>query len=233
MARAAHGSVLDDLGIRIAGGDIAGGTVLTLSQLESHYEVSRTVIREAVRVLEAKGMLVSRRRVGVTVQPAEDWNNLDTQLIRWRLEGEDADNHIVALTQLRLAIEPTAAALMAEHADPMQRAELLQMAEQLQRLGDAGKGDSEEYLEVDIAFHDLILTAGGNPMFASIRGTIAEMLTGRLSHGNTPANPFEDALANHVKAAEMIAKGDSKSAEAATRRYVEAVLSEVTAEQAG
>lgn len=230
MARASHGSVLDDLGIRIAEGDIAGGTVLTLAQLEDHYEVSRTVIREAVRVLEAKGMLVSRRRVGVTVQPEAEWNNLDTQLIRWRLDGTRAHDQIVALTQLRLAIEPTAAALMAENANPMQRAELLQMAERLQALGDAGKGDSEEYLEVDIAFHNLILTAGGNPMFASIKGTVAEMLTGRLSHGNTPANPFEDALANHVLAANMIAAGDRVAAEAATRKYVEAVLSEVVAE---
>lgn len=227
MARESHGSVLDDLGIRIAGGDIETGTVLTLAQLEEHYAVSRTVIREAVRVLEAKGMLASRRRVGVTVQPTELWSNLDTQLIRWRLDGPHADAQIVALTQLRLAIEPTAARLMAQHATPVQRAELMELAQRLQELGGAGLGDSDEYLAADIAFHNLILTASGNALFASIKETVAEMLTGRHTHGQTPANPFEAALANHVAAAEMIAAGDESEAEAATRRYVEAVLSEV------
>ncbi|SJM59188.1 Transcriptional regulator, GntR family [Agrococcus casei LMG 22410] len=227
MARASHGSVLDDLGVRIASGEVAAGSVLTLAQLEEHYEVSRTVIREAVRVLEAKQMLVSRRRVGVTVQQPELWSNLDAQLIRWRLDGPQADQQIVALTELRLAIEPTAARLMARHADPLERAQLLQLAEQLQRLGDAGQGDSDEYLDADIEFHNLILTASRNPLFSSIKETVAEMLTGRHSHGQTPANPFEDALANHVAAARMIADGDEDAAEAATRRYVEAVLSEV------
>ncbi|MGO3758890.1 MAG: FadR/GntR family transcriptional regulator, partial [Agrococcus casei] len=83
--------MLDDLGVRIASGEVAAGSVLTLAQLEEHYEVSRTVIREAVRVLEAKQMLVSRRRVGVTVQQPELWSNLDAQLIRWRLDGPQAD----------------------------------------------------------------------------------------------------------------------------------------------
>src|SRR3546814_18245989 len=61
-------SLLDDLGTRIVSGELAPGTVLTLAGLETRYLVSRTVIREAVRVLEAMGMLRSRRRVGVTVQ---------------------------------------------------------------------------------------------------------------------------------------------------------------------
>ncbi|WP_286795007.1 FadR/GntR family transcriptional regulator, partial [Microbacterium sp. UBA3394] len=70
MAQASHTNVLDDLGVRIAAGELTSGQVLTAAGLEDEYGVSRTVIREAVRVLEAMGMVASRRRVGVTVQPA-------------------------------------------------------------------------------------------------------------------------------------------------------------------
>ncbi|WP_258222604.1 FadR/GntR family transcriptional regulator, partial [Microbacterium sp. HMWF026] len=78
MARASHGSLLDAVGMRIVDGDLAAGRVLTIADLEAEYAVSRTVVREAVRVLEAMGMLEQRRRVGITVRPAADWSALDT-----------------------------------------------------------------------------------------------------------------------------------------------------------
>lgn len=229
MARASHGSVLDHLGTGIAGGEIAAGTVLTLAELVEQYAVSRTVIREAVRVLEAKQMVESRRRVGVTVLPSEKWSNLDTQLIRWRLESMAGAEQIVALTELRLAIEPIAANLAAIRASERERKELVVLADTLEQLGRDGKGDTDEYLAADIAFHDLLLFASGNLLFASIRMPIAQVLTGRHEHGLTPAVPYEDALSNHIKAAKMIALGDAEGAEAAAQGYVEAILSEVRA----
>lgn len=227
MARASHGSVLDHLGISIAGGDLAPGTVLTLAGLTEQYGVSRTVVREAVRVLEAKGMIESRRRVGVTVMASGSWSNLDTQLIRWRLESAAAAQQIMALTELRLAVEPIAAKLTALRASDAERAELVRLAGILERLGRAGQGDTDEYLEADIAFHDLLLDASRNPLFGSVKVPIAQMLTGRHEHGLTPATPFEPALSNHVRAAKTIALGDVEGAESAARGYVDAILSEV------
>lgn len=227
MAQALHGSVLDDLGIRIAGGNIPAGTVLTLAQIEQSYSASRTVIREAVRVLEALGMVASRRRVGVTVQPQSEWSNLNGQLISWRFQGPARGPQIVALTELRLAIEPIAAQLMALRADASERNELLRLAEVLETLGLRGEGDTDAYLDADIAFHNLILDASRNPMFASIKEPIALMLSGRHQHGLTPGSPHDRALDNHVAAARAIAIADAEAAEAAARRFVTAILDEV------
>lgn len=227
MVQASHDSVLDHLGRRIAGGELAPGTVLTLADLEAEYGVSRTVVREAVRVLEAKAMLSSKRRVGITVSPVSRWSMLDPELIRWRLTSPARARQIVALTELRLAVEPIAARLAALRASEDQRAEIGRLADELRRLGAEHQGDSEEYLAADIAFHDVLLQAGGNLMLTAIQSPIAEVITGRHTAGLTPAEPVHQALHNHVEAAAAIVRGDADAAERHVRGYVEAILDEV------
>ncbi|NAZ87086.1 FadR/GntR family transcriptional regulator, partial [Kineococcus indalonis] len=80
-----HTGVLDALGGEIASGGLPAGSVLGLEPLAERFGVSRTVVREAVRVLESLGFVESRRRVGVTVQPRERWSVLDPRVVRWRL----------------------------------------------------------------------------------------------------------------------------------------------------
>jgi DNA-binding FadR family transcriptional regulator len=227
MAQASHGSVLDDLGARIASGELAPGTVLTLAALEDTYRVSRTVVREAVRVLEAMGMLASRRRVGVRVQDVSQWSALDTRLIGWQLAGPGRDEQLIVVTELRAAIEPVAARLSAQRAGDDERAEILRLATRLEDLGHAGRGDSEEYLEADIAFHDLILDASGNLMLAAVKPAIGAVIAGRARLGLTPGVPHREALHNHIQTAAAIARGDAEAAENHTRRYVDAVLGEL------
>lgn len=227
MARASHGSVLDDLGTRIVEGQLAPGSVLTLGMLEAEYDVSRTVVREAVRVLEAMNMLAQRRRVGVTVRPSSDWSALDTRLISWQLAGRRREQQIVVVTELRAAIEPIAARLSAQRASDVQRSEILRLADRLEQLGAEGLGDSADYLEADIAFHDLILTSSGNLMLAATRAPIGAVIEGRATHGLTPGVPVHEALHNHIQTAAAIARGDADAAEHHTRRYVDAVLAEV------
>lgn len=228
MAQASHGSVLDAIGVRIAAGELAPGQVLKLADLESEYGVSRTVIREAVRVLEAMGMLESRRRVGLTVRPMAEWSALDSRLIGWQLSTPRRAHQIVVVNELRAAIEPIAARLSAARATDVQRAEIQRLAALLEELGAAGLGDSEEYLEADIAFHDLILDMSGNLMLAANKPAIAEVIAGRSHSGLTPPKPDYEALHNHIQTAAAIARGDAEAAEHHTRRYVDAVLAEVT-----
>lgn len=219
--------MLDELGPEIATGTIAPGAVFTLADLEQRFDVSRTVIREVVRVLEAMGMLAARRRVGLTVQPAECWNSLDSSLIRWRLAGSTGAHQLVALTELRLAVEPTSAYFAALRASDQQRQRFAELTAILQRLGDSGRGDSEEYLEADIAFHDLLLDASGNLMLAAIKDPIGEMLSGRHHAGKTPASPDDEALYHHIQVNEAIQRGDAPGAEEHARGYVTAILAEV------
>lgn len=227
MARPSHGSVLDDLGMRIAAGELPPGQVLTLAELEDHYRISRTVIREAVRVLEAMGMLASRRRVGVTVQQVERWSALDPRLIHWQLQGPHREQQIAVVTELRSAVEPVAARLSAVRSRDVERSRLLSLASRLEALGAEGRGDSEEYLAADVAFHDLILDSSGNLMLAANKPAIAAVIAGRSRAGLTPATPDAASLHNHVQAARAIARGDADAAERHARCYVDIVLGEV------
>lgn len=230
---ASHDSVLDDLGLRIAGGRLAPGTVLTLAGLEEHYKVSRTVVREAIRVLESKLMVESKRRIGITVTEMRRWSVLDPGLVSWRLRSEAATQQLISLMELRLAVEPAAAKFAALRASEDQRAEINRQANVLLRLGEQGAGDSEEYLLADIAFHDCLLDSSGNLMLAAIKEPIAEFLRGRQSAGLTPQHPAEKALRSHVETAAAIVRGDSESAEQYVRGYVETVLAEVRSPNTG
>jgi len=100
-----HSEVARTLGEEIVGGILPTGHVLTLAGLEERFFRSRTVLREAVRVLESLGLVVSKRRVGVVVQPADAWSVLSPQVIAWRLGSGAREEQLRSLTQLRRAIE--------------------------------------------------------------------------------------------------------------------------------
>src|SRR3989442_71428 len=124
QGRGLHARVLASLGPAITAGDYPPRPGLPTDELEQRFDVSRTVGREAVRVLESMHLGESRRRVGVTVRPTEEWNVFDPQVIRWRLAGADRPRQLRSLTALRSAVEPAAAALAARLATPAQCAEL-------------------------------------------------------------------------------------------------------------
>ena len=91
-------SVLESLGPAITAGDYPPGSVLRTDELAQRFDVSRSVMREAVRVLESMHLVESRRRVGVTVRPKDEWNVYDPQVIRWRLAGADRPHQLRSLT---------------------------------------------------------------------------------------------------------------------------------------
>lgn len=221
-----HSDILNALGLEIAGGILETSHVLTLAGLEERFGVSRTVAREVMRILESLGMVRAKRRVGLTVQPASSWSVLDPQVIKWRLGGAGRAAQLRSLTQLRVALEPIAARLAAE-AGGHQAEVLLEHALDMRELGEAGKGDSTEYLDADVAFHSLLLASGGNEMFAALAGSVAEVLTGRTRLGLTPAHPDPVALSDHESVARAIAAGDPRAAERHARTMVETVWLEV------
>lgn len=229
MGKGLHGGVLDRLGRRIAAGDLPAGTVLTLAGLEAELGVSRTVVREAVRVLEAVGMVTSRQRVGITVQPEDAWHALDPQVIQWRLAGPGRYRQLVELTELRLAVEPTAARLAARYADAPTRARLIELADRLHALGADEQAASAAYLDADVAFHTVLLRAGGNPLLGMLGGAVTEVLAGRAALGLMPEVPAEPSLDGHRAVALAVAQGEEDEAERQTRAVVEEVWRAVVA----
>lgn len=173
-AQGLHTHVLDALGLEIAAGEHPPGQVLRTDELAQRFDVSRTVVREVIRVLESMHLVESRRRVGVTVRPAEAWNVYDPQVIRWRLAGADRPRQLRSLTVLRSAIEPVAASLAARNATPEQCAELTERA--LGMVATSRGQQLEGYLAHDIAFHRIVLNASGNEMFARPGDVVAEVL---------------------------------------------------------
>ncbi len=223
--RGLHEHVLSSLGPAITAGEYPPGTVLRTDELERRFDVSRTVIREAIRVLESMHLVASRRRVGVTVRPTEEWNVYDPQVIRWRLAGADRPRQLRSLTVLRSAVEPVAAGLAAALATPEQCAALTRHA-----LGmvETSRGQRlDDYLVHDTAFHRVILTASGNEMFARLGDVVAEVLTGRTHHHVMFSDPDPAAVTLHVRVAEAVRERDAARAEELTREITVGAMAEL------
>lgn len=213
-----HAGVLDELGMQIASGDLPEGETLSIERLESRFGVSRSVIRETIRVLESMGMLTSRRRVGLTVAPRSSWNVFDPRVIRWRLAGDDREAQLASLSELRHGFEPVAAGLAARRATPEQCGVLTGAVMDMAVHGRSG--DQEAYLAADIQFHGTLLTASGNEMLAALSGVVAEVLTGRTHHHLMPATPNPAAIRLHGDVAQAIRSGDAAAAEQAMRDII-------------
>ncbi|MFJ6000069.1 FadR/GntR family transcriptional regulator [Streptomyces sp. NPDC092370] len=223
--RGLHGRVLDTLGPAITAGEYPPGSVLRTDELAQRFDVSRSVMREAVRVLESMYLVESRRRVGVTVRPKSEWNVYDPQVIRWRLAGADRPGQLRSLTVLRSAIEPVAAGLAARHATSEQCAELTECA--LGMVAHSRGHKLEGYLLHDVAFHRVILDASGNEMFARLGDVVAEVLTGRTQHDVMFEDPDPAAVTLHVQVAEAVRAGDAARAEELTRQITAGALREL------
>lgn len=206
--RKLHGQVVNELGRRIASGGYAAGAVLPNEELlcqELH--VSRTALREAVKVLAAKGLLEPRPRIGTRVRPRELWNLLDPDILAWRCAtGADA-GFMGHLAELREIIEPAAASLAARSRTPEQ---LATIAQALQAMHQATEID--QWVEADLAFHTAILRATNNPLLMPLAAIIDSALETLLGLSARSAGDFKRALPDHQKVFDAINNSESQNA---------------------
>ncbi|UDF13962.1 FadR family transcriptional regulator [Antiquaquibacter oligotrophicus] len=231
MLGSLHERVLDGVGHLIVSGELAPGDTMHAEHAEQRFGVSRSVVREAVRVLQSLGLVETVKRVGIRVLPMSRWNLYDPLVIRWRLAQPTRGAQLRSLTELRSAVEPRAAELAARYANDEATAELLALAARMRSVG--REGDLELFLELDIRFHSLVLAASGNEMFAKLDGVIAEVLTGRTDQGLMPRHPHEEALQWHVDVADAIQGGRPEDAAAAMERIMNRTAHEVQSIWAG
>lgn len=224
--------VLDALGKAIATGEIGCGSVLLIEEVEERYGISRSVAREAVRMLESLGMIALKRRIGCIVQPRASWIVSDPRVIGWRLEGTSQGEELDQLMQLRAGIEPIAARLAALRRDEVSGKRLQELAARMLTLGRSGAGDREEFLIADIEFHTLVLTVSRNDHFGAFADVFATVLTERNHRGLLSRHPDPRAMDAHVDVAAAVAAADPDWAERAARYLVEIVSSEVLAGRA-
>src|SRR6478735_7258793 len=210
---ALHASVLDDLGRQVVSGELPAGTVLRIDQLDERYGVSRSVVREAVRVLDSMGLVEARKRVGVRVLPSTSWNVFDPRVIRWRLDGPGREQQLLSLGDVRRGAE-----LAAARATPDQCGAL--MGAVMQMAVHAKSGDLEAYLVADQLFHSTLLAASGNEMLAALSDVVGEVLAGRTHHDLMPATPNPLAVRLHGDVAEAVQSGDGAAAAAAMQAII-------------
>ena len=165
-----HGRIVRELGTRILAGELAPGDRLPPEpELIEKYEVSRPVLREAVRVLVAKGLVMSRQRAGAIVRPRSEWHLLDPDVLYWMIQTRPAPEFVKTLMGMRRVFEPGAAALAAQSATDEQLAGIAEAYD-----GMAAATNADEMLEPDLAFHRRIAEATGNDLMAYI-GTMLSL----------------------------------------------------------
>lgn len=150
----------ESIGRRILIGDPAPGEILPGEvELGEMYGVSRTAVREAIKMLAAKGMVLPRPRIGTRVMPKKNWNYLDQDLLAW-LDFDTDSQLIVEYQKVRLTLEPEAAALAAIHATAEDRLEFAQLMQQMHQMKD--NFDQDRWVEIDTRFHQLVYFSSGN-----------------------------------------------------------------------
>ncbi|MEO3924420.1 FCD domain-containing protein [Micromonosporaceae bacterium B7E4] len=222
-----HARLLDQLGTAVCAGQLAAGSVLYIDDLVEQYAVSRSVVREVLRVLASMGLVESRRRVGTLIRAARDWNVFDPQVIRWRLASAGRIAQLRSITELRTAVEPQAASLAALRATPQEASELVGLAAKMWAAGKAG--DEAEFLRLDIEFHRQVLVDSGNEMFVKLHELVAEVLAGRYHYDLMPHYPHEEALQLHADVAQAIQRHDGERAKTAMVQIMEQAMTEMSA----
>ncbi|MFF7372154.1 FadR/GntR family transcriptional regulator [Streptomyces tricolor] len=216
--RGLHGQLVQQLGQMIVSGDLGADRPLVPEEIGQRFEVSRTVVRESLRVLEAKGLVSARPNVGTRVRPVSDWNLLDPDIIEWRAFGPQRDDQRRELSELRWTIEPLAARLAAGHGREEVQQRLCDMVEIMSHA--MAQGDALTYSRADTEFHAMLIQIAGNRMLEHLSGIVSAAL--QVSGGPVTAcdRPNEASLAQHARIVDALGTGDGTAAETAMRQLL-------------
>ena len=218
--RGAFKVVLRGIGMGIVAGEFpVGKTLPGKDVLMRRFGVSNTALREALKTLEAKGMVAARTRVGYWVREEDSWNLLDEELLGWQLEA-GVDQHFVSrLFEMRQSIEPVAAALAALRRTDSQAERLRFLADEMLNAG----LDRNRFTEIDLQFHLGIIEASANPMMNSIGALIGTALAASFSL-SAPTDGLQElqrAHSQHLAIAEAVTEGKAQAAADAMLTVIE------------
>ncbi|MBH0117122.1 FadR family transcriptional regulator [Salinibacterium sp. NG253] len=212
--RGLHGHVVDVLGRRIMRGELAPGDIIDPDALLTEFQVSRTVIREALKVLTTKGLVDARPRLGTFVTARERWQLLDRDVMTWRSEGMPDPLLVLELSEVRQVLEPAAARLAAVRRSDEQCAEIEAAMTALAATFESTEVTS--HVAADLAFHRAILAASGNELLARFEVVLEPALHARneLAFENETTTQFLD---DHRAVVTAIVTQDAEAAHTAMK----------------
>jgi DNA-binding FadR family transcriptional regulator len=195
----------------------AGESLPTEPALGRQLGVSRSVLREALRVLASKGLIETRPRLGTRVRPREDWNLLDPDVLSWLSAAEPPERFARELFGLRRVVEPTVAALAAGCIRP---AELHALEDSLAAMIAAGE-DAALFYESDLRFHQALLRAVGNRLVQALGGVVGEALELNLRLSLRAPMGQQKSIPLHRAVLQAVRAGNSDGARAAMARLID------------
>jgi DNA-binding FadR family transcriptional regulator len=220
LGMSSHDHVAAELGVEILTGvHRAGLNLPPESDLIERFQVSRTVVREVMKTLAAKGLVISKTRVGTKVRDPSNWNFFDMDVLAWRVKNGLDEEFRQSLTEIRRAVEPAAAALAAQRRTAKDVATLRKCLSAMDRKDHTRLS----FAEADLDFHLAIGAASGNPLMRSVASVIEAALIASFSQ-SSPVDSLND-LANtvnsHVAIVNAIEKRDDKAAAAAMLKVID------------
>lgn len=203
--------VLDELGLRVVSGAVAVGHALpNETDLATELGVSKTVIREAIRGLAAKGLVNARPKLGTRVCDSALWHTLDPSVLSWQAASQVEGDFLQDLDELRYAIEPMNARLAALRSEVADREALLKAVELMEKHADR----DEEFFRADIDFHGAMLKATHNALIGGLQEAVTTALKIRHSASDHALGNAE-SVGYHRTVAEAVLAGDADRAQRA------------------
>lgn len=213
----AHAAVAEALGTRIVRGEFPPGGILpNEASWATDFKVSRSVVREAIKMLTAKNLLTSRPKVGSRVEPRENWNLLDHEVLGWYTSGPNRASVLKSLQQFRYIIEPEAAALAAEHRSEEQMEQITLACRQMATAPNLGERSA-----ADVRFHLGILKASGNELLVPLGVLIDSALKNLFVLITREAGDLHYAQDLHNNIERAIRQRKANAARAAVRKLLE------------
>jgi GntR family transcriptional regulator, galactonate operon transcriptional repressor len=214
-----HAVVVDHVGGAIVSGDLAPGEVIDLAALEVQLGASRSVVREAIRVLADKGLVYALPKRGTVVRERESWSLLDPDLLRWQYESQTDMSFLANLAEVRSIVEPAAAGLAATRRTA---ADIDAMEAALSLMEDSD-AEPAAIVAADLAFHSALLLATHNDLLQSMELVIQTALRTRdeLVHRSSAV---ENSAPAHRAVLDAVVAGDAAAAQDAVQNLLVVAL---------
>ncbi|ODT04843.1 MAG: GntR family transcriptional regulator [Mesorhizobium sp. SCN 65-20] len=201
----------------LAGNYPVGSTLPSENDLGAEHGVSRTVIREALKMLAAKGLVLSRPRIGTVVCDRDSWNIIDPQVLEWHAPNTLDPKLFDSILETRRAIEPLVAELAASRASLQEIADL----EAAWKGMEAAGSDVARFARSDAAFHQVLYAACHNPIFRQIGGLIETALNFALEATANSVDRRDEAVKVHFGVVEALRMRDGDAARKAANEILD------------